>query len=109
MLCSNGYPDKYNKNVKIENLNKIKLNKNSLIFHAGTKLIDNDVFATGGRVLNIVSISSVKDIFGNINNFMKQLMKRNNCELKKIKAESQLIKEKCTTQSCDNAEMLCLD
>ena len=58
VLCSNGYPDKYNKNVKIENLNKINLNENSLIFHAGTKLIDKDIFATGGRVLNIVNVSN---------------------------------------------------
>ncbi len=58
VLCSNGYPDKYNKNVKIENLNKINLNENSLIFHAGTKLINKDIFATGGRVLNIVNVSN---------------------------------------------------
>ena len=58
VLCSNGYPDKYNKNVKIENLNKIKLNENSLIFHAGTKLTDKDIVATGGRVLNIVNVSN---------------------------------------------------
>ena len=58
VLCSNGYPDKYNKNVKIENLNKIKLNENNLIFHAGTKLVDKDIVATGGRVLNIVNVSN---------------------------------------------------
>ena len=58
VLCSNGYPDNYNKNIKIENLNKIKLNENSLIFHAGTKLIGEDVFAIGGRVLNIVNVSN---------------------------------------------------
>ena len=58
VLCSNGYPDKYERNVKIENLNKIKLNENSLIFHAGTQLVDKDIFATGGRVLNIVNVSN---------------------------------------------------
>tara|TARA_B100000686_G_scaffold193384_1_gene200195 strand:- start:259 stop:1521 length:1263 start_codon:yes stop_codon:yes gene_type:complete len=58
VLCSNGYPDKYNKDIKIENLNKIKLNKNSLIFHAGTKLVNKDIFAIGGRVLNIVNVSN---------------------------------------------------
>ena len=58
VLCSNGYPDKYERNVKIENLNKIKLNENSLIFHAGTQLVDKDNFATGGRVLNIVNVSN---------------------------------------------------
>ena len=57
MLCSNGYPDKYNKDIKIENLDKIKLDESSLIFHAGTKLVNKDIFATGGRVLNIVNVS----------------------------------------------------
>ena len=58
VLCSNGYPDKYNKDIKIENLNKINLDESSLIFHAGTKLVNKDIFATGGRVLNIVNISN---------------------------------------------------
>ena len=58
VLCSNGYPDKYNKYIKIENLNKIKLNENSLIFHAGTKLVNKDIFAIGGRLLNIVNVSN---------------------------------------------------
>ena len=57
VLCSNGYPDKYNKDIKIENLDKIKLDESSLIFHAGTKLVNKDIFATGGRVLNIVNVS----------------------------------------------------
>ena len=58
VLCSNGYPDKYNKDIKIENLDKIKLDESSLIFHAGTKLVNKDIFATGGRVLNIVNVSN---------------------------------------------------
>ena len=58
VLCSNGYPDKYNKDIKIENLDKIKWDESSLIFHAGTKLVNKDIFATGGRVLNIVNVSN---------------------------------------------------
>ena len=58
VLCSKGYPDNYKKNIKINNLKKIKLIDNSMIFHAGTKLINNEVFATGGRVLNIVALSN---------------------------------------------------
>ena len=38
VLCSKGYPDKYENNLKIENLNKIIL-KNEFIFHAGTKVL----------------------------------------------------------------------
>ena len=58
VLCSNGYPDNYNKDIKIKNLNKIKLDESSLIFHAGTKLVNEDIFAIGGRVLNIVNVSN---------------------------------------------------
>ena len=57
VLCSNGYPDEYKKNIEIENLNKIELNSNDFIFHAGTEINDNKVFAVGGRVLNFISLS----------------------------------------------------
>ena len=57
VLCSNGYPDKYKKNLEITNLEKISNNNNTFIYHAGTELIDNKVYATGGRVLNFVGIS----------------------------------------------------
>ena len=55
VLCSEGYPGKYKKNVVIKNLQKIKNKKNLLIFHAGTKLINNKLISYGGRVLNITS------------------------------------------------------
>ena len=57
VLCSKGYPETFKKNVIIKNLNSIKLNEKDYLFHAGTKKIDNEIFATGGRVLNFVSIS----------------------------------------------------
>jgi len=56
VLCSKGYPDEYEKNVKIENLKKLNLKKNQFIFHAGTKLFKQEYLATGGRVLNIVVV-----------------------------------------------------
>jgi len=55
VLCSNGYPDNYQKNIKINQINNIKLNNDEYIFHAGTKIKDGNFLATGGRVLNIVS------------------------------------------------------
>ena len=58
VLCSRGYPDKFTNNVKISNLNNIKLNNNDFIFHAGTKEEENEIFSNGGRVLNFVSLSS---------------------------------------------------
>ena len=57
VLCSKGYPDNYPKNVEIENLEKIKLESNDFIFHAGTEKKNNKIFATGGRVLNFISLS----------------------------------------------------
>ena len=57
VLCSKGYPDEYKKNIKIENLNKVNLDKNSYIFHAGTMNDKNEIFAIGGRVLNFITVS----------------------------------------------------
>ena len=54
VLCSKGYPDKYQNNIEIENLEKILLKKNEFIFHAGTKIINKKIFSNGGRVLNFV-------------------------------------------------------
>lgn len=57
VLCSNGYPDTYKKKVEIPNLEKISNDKDTFIYHAGTELIDNKVYAMGGRVINFVNIS----------------------------------------------------
>tara|TARA_B100000927_G_scaffold291496_1_gene294004 strand:- start:299 stop:1561 length:1263 start_codon:yes stop_codon:yes gene_type:complete len=71
VLCSKGYPDQIKKNVEINNLNNLKLNKNNFLFHAGTSLENEKIFAVGGRVLNFVSISddfasAKKNIINNI-------------------------------------------
>jgi len=58
VLCSKGYPEKFQNNIKINNLKKINLNKNDYIFHAGTKKNNGNIFSNGGRVLNFVTISS---------------------------------------------------
>ena len=57
VLCSKGYPEKVNTNVEINYLNKLKINSDEYLFHAGTKLENQKIFAIGGRVLNFVSIS----------------------------------------------------
>ena len=57
VLCSKGYPDTYKNNVAL-NIKKLDLKKNQFIFHAGTKLVDNDILSNGGRVLNIVTRSN---------------------------------------------------
>ena len=58
VVCSNGYPDEFKKNIKIENLKSINLQSQNFLFHAGTTIKDNDVYAVGGRVLNFVSLSN---------------------------------------------------
>ena len=57
VLCSNGYPDKFEKNVLIENIDNIKFNKNEYYYHASTIIIKEQIYATGGRVLNFVCLS----------------------------------------------------
>lgn len=55
VLCAKGYPGKIKKNVKINNLSKVKTSKSDYIYHAGTKLVKNQIRSNGGRVLNITS------------------------------------------------------
>ena len=57
VLCSKGYPDKFNKNILIQNLDKIKSNNNEYCYHAGTIENNNKTYAVGGRVLNFVCLS----------------------------------------------------
>ena len=57
VLCSKGYPDTYQKNILINNLEKFNLDENNFIFHAGTKKEKEKIYAIGGRVLNFISLS----------------------------------------------------
>ena len=71
VLCSKGYPGKIKKDRLIKNLDRLKLFKNSFIFHAGTKLKNNKLVSNGGRVLNITSTGKIfkkirKNIFKTI-------------------------------------------
>ena len=78
VLCSKGYPGKYKKNKRIKNLNKLNYKKNSFIFHAGTKLVDNELFSNGGRVLNVTSTGKAfKNIRKNILKIIKKINWKN--------------------------------
>ncbi len=55
VVCSKGYPGNYPKGKIIKNLKKIKLDQNSIIFHAGTEYINKDFISNGGRVLNVTT------------------------------------------------------
>ena len=58
VLCSKGYPDKYNNQILIDNIGNLKLDEDDYFFHAGTKKINDQVYSNGGRVINFVSLSS---------------------------------------------------
>ena len=71
VLCSNGYPDSFKKNIEIKNLSQLSLYANDYIFHAGTKNDNDKIYAIGGRVLNFVSLSdeffiSKKNVYSHI-------------------------------------------
>ena len=72
VVCSNGYPEAFKKNIEIYNLNKVNLGNEDYLFHAGTLKKANKIFAVGGRVLNFVSLSkdfktARENIFLNLN------------------------------------------
>ena len=58
VLCSKGYPGKFERKIEIQNLDKIKEKNNEFIFHAGTLANGNKTFSNGGRVLNFVTKSN---------------------------------------------------
>ena len=55
VLCSKGYPEKFEKNIQIKDLDQLKLLENQNIFHAGTLKTKVGIVSNGGRVLNFVS------------------------------------------------------
>ena len=57
VLCSNGYPGTYKKNIEIQNLESVHLDSNNQIFHAGTFEKDGRIYSNGGRVLNVTSLN----------------------------------------------------
>jgi phosphoribosylamine--glycine ligase len=69
MVVSGGYPEAYEKGKVISGLETID---DSLVFHAGTKLVNNEVVSNGGRVLAITSFGNtfdeaIKKSYQNIN------------------------------------------
>jgi len=74
VLCANGYPGKYEKDLEIENINKLEKNKDNYIFHAGTYEKNKKIYSSGGRVLNICSMSEkLADARNSIINLLKKL------------------------------------
>jgi phosphoribosylamine---glycine ligase len=57
VVCADGYPDEYKKNLLIKNIDEVKLKENEYIYHAGTKIYENKIYSNGGRVLNFICLS----------------------------------------------------
>jgi len=55
VAVSGGYPSHYEKGYVIDGLNNSGGGDNTIIFHAGTKLVNGDVLTNGGRVLAVSS------------------------------------------------------
>jgi len=53
VVASGGYPGSYKTGLKITGLDK--LNDDVMVFHAGTKLQDSQVYTDGGRVLTVTA------------------------------------------------------
>ncbi|MBR0333830.1 MAG: phosphoribosylamine--glycine ligase [Bacteroidales bacterium] len=58
MMVSGGYPEAYEKGKVISGLEQVE---NSVVFHAGTSLKDNQTLSAGGRVLAVSSYGKDKE------------------------------------------------
>jgi len=56
VLANDGYPNQYNQNEEITGIDEAEMNPKIKVFHAGTKIRDEKLIASGGRVLNVTSI-----------------------------------------------------
>ena len=60
VAASNGYPDHYKKGFEISGLDQ--KDNEIIIYHAGTKKIDNKIVTNGGRVLGVTTFLNQNDL-----------------------------------------------
>ena len=74
VAVSKGYPGEYKKNIPITNLGTTRMNNNSIIFHAGTKMNGNNVVTNGGRVLAVTSFGTdITDAVNHAKNILSDI------------------------------------
>ena len=56
VLASKGYPGSYEKGKKISGLDKLKDEKDVIVFHAGTKSDNGNIVTSGGRVVGVTAL-----------------------------------------------------
>lgn len=59
MLTAKGYPEGYEKGKKMTGFEKLP--KEVLAFHAGTKILDNQILTNGGRVIAMTALADTLD------------------------------------------------
>jgi len=57
VMAANGYPESYEKDTEIKNLEHAAQDDDRFIFHAGTKKKGDKILAVGGRVLNVTAMA----------------------------------------------------
>ncbi len=72
MLTSGGYPDSYEKGKIIAGLEN--LDKDIVVFHSGTKMVDGNLVTNGGRVIGITAkAETVKDAAAKVYENIKKI------------------------------------
>lgn len=79
MMVSGGYPEAYEKGKVITGIDQVN---DSIVFHAGTTLKDNQVVTSGGRVLAVTSYG----------NDYKDALKKSYTSIEKIKFDKQFFR-----------------
>ena len=63
VMVSGGYPEAYDKNIEVQ-IDESKIDS-SIIFHAGTKMVDSKLVTSGGRVIAVSSFGkSITEALG---------------------------------------------
>ncbi len=75
VLASGGYPGDYEKGKIITGIDEAELNRNVVVFHAGTKMNGKDLVTNGGRVLGVSAVG--KDLTEALDNAYSAIKKIN--------------------------------